>query len=189
MKKIISLFERDYEGNRQVVNRVVSGAEWVVAGEGRATRKLDGTCCLVRDGKLYRRHEVKAGKAVPSGWTEADHDPVTGKRFGWVPVGDGPEDRWHKEAWVTQTARAVLPDGTYELLGPKIQGNPEGVQSHVLSLHGVGNGLDVPRDFVSIRNYLATHDIEGIVWHHPDGRMVKIKGRDFGLRRSALVAE
>ena len=24
-------------------------------------------------------------------------------------------------------------------------------------------------------------DIEGIVWHHPDGRMAKIKRRDFGL--------
>jgi hypothetical protein len=28
-----------------------------------------------------------------------------------------------------------------------------------------------------------THkDIEGIVWHHPDGRMVKIKKKDFGYK-------
>jgi len=25
--------------------------------------------------------------------------------------------------------------------------------------------------------------MEGIVWHHPDGRMVKIKGVDFGINR------
>lgn len=26
-------------------------------------------------------------------------------------------------------------------------------------------------------------NVEGVVWHHPDGRMVKIKTRDFGLTR------
>jgi hypothetical protein len=34
MKKIISLFKRDYEGNRQVYNEVVPGAEWVTNGGG-----------------------------------------------------------------------------------------------------------------------------------------------------------
>ena len=28
---------------------------------------------------------------------------------------------------------------------------------------------------------VIARNIEGIVWHHPDGRMVKIKARDFGL--------
>jgi hypothetical protein len=39
MKKIISLFQRNYDGDRLVRNEVVPGAEWVVAGEGVATRK------------------------------------------------------------------------------------------------------------------------------------------------------
>jgi len=26
--------------------------------------------------------------------------------------------------------------------------------------------------------------VKEIVWHHPDGRMVKIKARDFGLKRT-----
>ena len=26
------------------------------------------------------------------------------------------------------------------------------------------------------------HVVEGIVWHHPDGRMVKIKRKDFGFK-------
>jgi hypothetical protein len=30
---------------------------------------------------------------------------------------------------------------------------------------------------------LAGKDIEGIVWHHSDGRMAKIKLRDFGHKR------
>jgi len=38
---------------------------------------------------------------------------------------------------------------------------------------------DVPRTFEAIKAYLGQRDIEGIVWHHPDGRIVKIKKRDF----------
>ena len=43
--------------------------------------------------------------------------------------------------------------------------------------------LDAPRDFDGLRIWLHGHPYEGIVWHHPDGRMVKIKGKDFGLKR------
>ena len=42
---------------------------------------------------------------------------------------------------------------------------------------------DCPTDFDGLKLYLEHRDIEGIVWHHPDGRMVKIKKRDFGFRR------
>ena len=38
MEKIISLFARNYDGDRLVRDEIVPGAEWVVAGEGRATR-------------------------------------------------------------------------------------------------------------------------------------------------------
>jgi hypothetical protein len=46
-----------------------------------------------------------------------------------------------------------------------------------------------PRDFDGLRTWLAGKDIEGIVWHHPDGRMAKIKLRDFGLKRQPRQAE
>jgi hypothetical protein len=46
MRKIVSLFKRDYEGTRLVHDEAVPGAEWVLAGEGTATRKFDGTCCI-----------------------------------------------------------------------------------------------------------------------------------------------
>lgn len=174
MKKIISLFQRNYETDRRVRNEIVPGAEWVVAGEGVATRKFDGTCCLIREGKLLKRYEVKVGKTPPPNFEPANEvDENTGKQQGWVPVGDGPEDRWHREAFTGQ------PDGTYELCGPKVQGNPEGYETHVLIPHGREVLYDAPRDYDSIRKYLDARNIEGIVWHHPDGRMVKIKKRDF----------
>lgn len=179
MQKIISLFQRNYDGDRLVRNEVVPGAEWVLAGEGVATRKFDGTCCLVRDGKLYKRYDAKAGKTPPEGFEPAqpEPDPITAHWPGWMAVGEGPEDRWHREAWEHSPR---LPDGTYELCGPKIQGNPERLDRHTLIAHGkFFHFPDCPRDFDGIREYLYTFPYEGIVWHHPDGRLVKIKRKDF----------
>lgn len=183
MKKIPTVFERDWEGDRsRVVDKVHSGCEWVLAGEGVATRKLDGTCCMVRANKLYKRRELRNGEIAPAGFEQVDHDDETGKTVGWVPVGGGPDDRWHREAF----ALAPLPDGTYELLGPKIQGNPEKFGTHALVNHAGSDRLsDAPRSFGGLKDYLVGKDIEGIVFHHPDGRMAKIKLRDFGLRRDA----
>lgn len=184
MKKTVSLFQRNYDGDRLVRDEVVPGAEWVTAGEGVATRKFDGTCCLWREGRLWKRHEMKAGKLPPPGFVMAQEpDPVTGDVPGWVPVGDGPDDARHREA--LSTPWEAVDGATYELVGPKVQKNPEGYASHVLVKHGCEVLADCPRTFDELRDYLRDGSIEGVVWHHPDGRMVKIKGKDFGLKRGA----
>jgi hypothetical protein len=182
MKKIISLFQRNYDGDRLVRDEVVPGAEWVLNGEGVATRKWDGTCCLLRDGKLYRRYDAKAGKTPPLGFEPAQEaDPKTGHWPGWLPIQEGnPQDRWHWEAF---DASALLTSGTWELCGPKINGNPEGFSTHVLVPHGK-EIVDAPRTFDALKVWLSKQNIEGVVWHHPDGRMVKIKSKDFGLKRA-----
>lgn len=181
MKKIPTLFERDWNGDRsRVINQVHAGCEWVLSGEGRATRKLDGTCCMIRDGKLYKRRELRKGDVAPPLFEQIDYDEETGKTVGWIPCDIGPEDKWHMAAFEGEPG---LPDGTYELIGPKVQGNPEGWVSHQLILHGSFAEDNVPRSFEGLRDWLATQDIEGIVFHRHDGRMAKIKGRDFGHRR------
>lgn len=196
MQKIISLFKRDYgEGKRLVFNEVVEGAEWVINGEGIATRKWDGTCCLIRDDKLYKRYDAKQGKTPPEGFIPAqDPDPVTGHWPGWLEVGDGPEDKYFREVWFRGAFnrhsaffdgaawRPPIP-GTYELCGPKVNGNKERLACHMLIRHGNVQYPDCPRSFDGIKEWLRGNDIEGVVWHHPDGRMVKIKTRDFGLER------
>lgn len=186
MRKIISLFARNYDGDRWVRDELVPGAEWVAAGEGVATRKYDGTCCRVLGGKLSKRYDVKKGRTPPFGFEAAqDPDPVTGHWPGWVPVGNGAEDRWHREACGKQQNpdAVALPDGTYELCGPKVQGNPEHFEAHTLVPHGKDILADAPRDFAALRAYFAKQDIEGIVWHRENGEMVKIKAKDFGLSR------
>jgi len=136
---------------------------------------------MVRDNKLYKRYTLRKKKFPPVGFEPVTEvDPKTGKQEGWVPVGIGPEDRWHREAFL----RYMVPycDGTYELIGPKINGNPEGSEEHILLQHGC-IGLDAPIEYGELIQWFVGRDIEGIVWHHVDGRMVKIKKKDFGMKR------
>ncbi len=183
MRKIVTLFCRNYETDFHVRPEIVPGAEWVLAGEGVATRKWDGACCLVQGGQLLKRHELKPGRRPPAGFVPVTGvDPNTGKRQGWLPVTERPEDRWFHEAFVGDE-----PEGTYELCGPKVQGNPEGLSAHVLLPHG-GEILDhAPRSYSGLKTFFALADLEGVVWHHPDGRMVKLKIRDFGFSRLSLA--
>jgi len=97
---------------------------------------------------------------------------------GWALLEGRATVKWHREAWGRDT---IYPDVTYELVGPKVQSNPYGRSVHELLAHGCVRLIDVPRDYDGIRAWLAAHEVEGIVWHHHDGRMVKIKRRDFGL--------
>jgi hypothetical protein len=180
VQKIPTMFERDWAGDKSRVFPVPNPeCAWVFAREGVATLKMDGTSCLVRAGRLFKRRELRPGDVRPADFEGAGHDRETGKTVGWVPVGDGAEDRWHREAFTG----AELPDGTYELLGPKVQGNPESYAVHTLERHGNHAFLNVPRDFDGLREWLRGQDMEGLVFHHPDGRMAKIKKRDFGLPR------
>ena len=189
MQKIISVFQRNYDGDRLIRDEVVPGAEWVLAGEGTPTRKFDGSCCMVKDSVLYKRYDAKKGKTPPAGFIPAqDPDPVSGHWPGWLKVGDGPEDKWFRYAFDAMID--TQKDGTYEACGPHFQGNPEDQPTDLLIRHGQVEMLDVPRTFDGIREYLAGRDIEGIVFHHPDGRMAKVKKRDYGMkRRSADLAK
>jgi hypothetical protein len=182
MKKIPSLFARNHDTNGLVRDEVVPGCEWVLAGQGVATRKHDGACCLVRAGVLYKRRTLREDEQPPEDFEPATEiDPITRQRHGWVPISaDSPEDRWFREAF--EAAPQPLPDGTYELCGPMVQGNPEKFTSHVLVPYGKEILDDCPRDFEGLREYLSGRDVEGVVWNHPDGRMAKLKGTDFGRR-------
>jgi Family of unknown function (DUF5565) len=204
VKKIPTLFERDRGGNYQVRDELMPGCEWVTGGEGRATRKWDGTSVLIavlNAQRIYmlRRHELRNGSIPPDTWVPADDapHPITGNRSGWIrcDIAD-PADRLHFEglrhAQLTLPIGQLYPDpGTYELCGPRIGKNPENLMFHTLLRHGAHVMHGVPTDFEGLRQYLGVMDIEGIVWHHPDGRMAKIKGKDFGLqrRRSTLPSE
>ncbi len=190
MRKIPTLFVRDPEDRRHLLPACTPGCEWVLAGEGVATRKFDGTCTMFDGTDWWVRREVKVGKARPANFVEVEHDEVTSKTVGWEPVGQSGFAKFFAEAVV---ARPDWEPGTYELCGPKVNGNPENLAEHVLIRHGetharvgrlagfqlLDDAVDAPRDFDGLRDFLLGWEAEGLVWHHPDGRMAKLKRRDF----------
>ncbi|WP_392668110.1 DUF5565 family protein [Streptomyces sp. LN785] len=190
MKKIPTMFVRDF-GSRpaHVLPAVTPGCEWVLAGEGRATRKYDGTCVMLDGaGEWWARREVRPGRPTPPNYVVVSTDGETGKTVGWEPIGQSSFVTFHAEAVRNgYTGNGVA--GTFELIGPKINGNPERSGSHLLVQHATAQDVDLAElTFEGIRSTVlalaAADGCEGIVWHHPDGRMAKIKARDFGSGRS-----
>lgn len=229
MKKIPSLFQRNYDTDRLCRPEIVPGCEWVIEEPDQVTpsRKWDGTSCMVRAGQLFKRYDrkkirkgPKAGeiKAAPEGWEPCEEEPNehTGHWPGWVPVSPHkPEDTWHLNALHALqfghmgevefgTLTCPLPDGTYELIGPKVNNSPEGVTVHQFIPHGVhvlaiwwanvrlhieslAGPVDAPMEWKApylhdrLHTLLEDAPIEGVVFRHTDGRMAKAKARDFGI--------
>jgi uncharacterized protein DUF5565 len=180
MKKIPTLFRRDPDDMRHLLPEVHPDCDWVLRGEGKATRKFDGTCVQFAEGRWWGRREVKPGKPAPAGFVAEQVDDVTGKTVGWEPIEQSP----FYKAFCTVDPPPLDIIGTYELIGPKINGNPEQMDRHVLVNHGGAEApLHARLTFDGLRAWLLSDQWpagwEGIVWHHPDGRMAKLKVRDF----------
>jgi len=182
------MYMRDVNDMRRVTSIPAPDCLWAVNGEGHATIKHDGTACLVHQGRLYKRHRVREGQEPPPGWMHWSLPGPPGTALvdvvqdghGWLPVDpNDPSDKYHVEAVERQKD---LPDGTYELMGPKIQGNPEGLDRHELWKHGeeVVPG-DVPRDLEGLKEWFQKRaPIEGLVFYRGPDR-AKIKAKDLGL--------
>lgn len=187
MEKIPTIFDRGPDF--RVINSPRKGCEWVFAGEGKATEKLDGTNIrlTLRAGNVVRvekrRNPTKVQKAqgVIDGWyVDADEH--------------GKEDKWIFEA-VRGTDVSGWPEGEHsaEALGPHIQGNELGLTTHLCVPFNLEVPVfeDPPRDFEGLQAFLANvksryapgHTAEGIVFHHRDGRRAKIKRKDFASTR------
>lgn len=188
MKKIPTLFERVFENHKLVgiTDKVLSGMEWVLAGEGVATLKIDGSCCAIIDGVFYKRYDAKKGKKAPEGAIPCcEADPVTGHHPHWVKVDENnPADKWFVEAYNNSSNLSdgtyELSDGTYEAIGVHFQGNPYDLPWDILIRHGETE-LCVERTYEGIRAYLETHNHEGIVFWKDGEPKCKIKRSDFGF--------
>lgn len=187
MRKMPTLFIRKFEADgsiAKVTREVAQGCGWVLKGEGVATEKVDGACCAIIDGRFYKRFDAKKGRRIPKGAIpcQAAADPVTGHWPHWVPVDALlPEDKWFSAA-IYNTRWWADVDGTYEAVGPHFQGNPYGLDEDFLEKHGRIRLPDCPRDYDGIKEYLRTHEMEGVVFHRGNGEMCKIKRTDFGFK-------
>jgi hypothetical protein len=182
MKKISTLFNKDPNDLGRVINEINPENEWALSG-AVATRKWDGTACAVINGELYKRYDVKKGRSVPENAIPCQEpDVITGHWPHWVKCDRKDKaDRWHFEAF---DKKQIWADGTYELCGPKIQGNPENLEDHQLIRHGEKVYKTFHIDYNWIWSFLLVTDIEGVVLHQPlTGLMCKIRKSDFGIKR------
>lgn len=186
MKKIPTLFERVYYGHKiiDILPNITPGCEEAFIN-GDATVKIDGSCCAIIDGTLYKRYDCKKGKTPPEGAIACcDPDPVTGHWPHWVKVSmSDPSDKWFADAYKNTFSEKPAEHGivTYEAIGPHFQGNPYGLSLDILEPHGriVETALD--RTFEGVKSYLEEHEIEGIVFWLNGEPVCKIKRSDFGL--------
>lgn len=194
MKKIPTLFERVYENHRivDILPNVTPGMEWVLEGEGEATIKIDGACCAIINGELYKRYDAKKGKKPPAGaipCCEPDH--ITGHWPHWVKADiNNPSDKWFFMALMDAEIDAgvgedgdtfdTIRDSTYEAIGPHFNGNPYGLARDGLVRHGTVV-VSVERTFEGIKKYLTENAIEGLVFWKDGEPQCKIKRTDFGL--------
>ena len=183
MKKIKTLFKKDPANLGRVINEIDPEHTWVFTENSTATKKFDGTSCAIINGELYKRFDLKPGRNLPDNAIPCQTaDPITGHHPHWVKCDrSNKSNKWHFEAF---DKLEVLEDGTFELCGPKIQGNPEKLEAHELIKHSV-HILDITDlTFEGIKLFLVNNDIEGVVFHHKtDKNMCKIRKTDFGIKR------
>lgn len=188
MKKMSTLFKKDPNDLGRVINEIDPKNDWVINGEGIATRKFDGSACAIIDGELYKRYDAKKGKQPPEGAIPCcEPDLITGHHPHWQKCkADNPADKYFFEGYnsLVDLIGGVPEDGTYELIGEKINGNREKIEGRHLMRHGIEILSIWDFSFEGLYKFLLRHDIEGIVFHHKtDGRMCKLRKSDFGIKR------
>lgn len=186
MKKIQTIFDRDWEGNRGVIDKYINDDIPNLLKEAKATEKLDGTNVrlTIRKGELVRLEKrtnptkIQKQKGIEEPWYK-DADEYN------------PQDKWIYDA-AKNTDLSKLPDGEWsgEAIGKNIQGNPLNLEDNrvmIFTLNQAPVFESVPTDYQELKDWLPKQKskygndcgIEGIVWHCPDKRMFKIKLKDF----------
>jgi len=196
MKKIPTLFKREVIGNKvTLVFNELSDPKLNVVLEGKTipTIKWDGTAVLNNKGKLYCRYDAKNGKKAPKGAIPCcDPDPITGSWPHWVTAENDIKMYKYQIAAYEKFKANLEPDllevflncyDTYEVIGPHFQKNPYNLKEDVMVLHGASVIEDLKGfDYNSIKEWLGTHKVEGIVFWYNKEPLCKIKSRDFGIK-------
>ncbi len=183
MNKIPTIFERDWEGNAGVVDKLVQPFPFA---DAMATEKLDGTNVRVtirnhtsvRLEKRRNPDKIQKHKGIKEPWYVDAYEYE-------------PADKWIYDA-LKNTDLSELPDGEWsgEAVGKNIQGNSLKLDKNIIVFFTLNQAPvfeDVPIEFSELKEWLSKQKskygndcgIEGIVWHFSDGSMAKIKRKDF----------
>lgn len=145
MKKIPCLFQRDFTDRRnpRLLESVTPGMEWVIADEGEATIKLDGTACAVIGGKLYKRYDAKHGKPAPVDGIPCDEpfstllDSCWGNQI-WVPCSGAQWSSSARSAAMTTTEPWASVEDVAKHLGVAKDSVYRWIEARKLPAHRIG---------------------------------------------------
>ena len=184
MKKIKTMFDRDWEGNRGVIDKSV--VDSILFLSAKATEKLDGTNVRVtiRNGVSVRLEKRRNPDKIQK------HKGIKEPWYIDTDVNDQ-QDKWIYDA-LKNTDLSELPEGEFsgEALGKNVQGNPLKLEDNRIVFFTLDQAPvfeDVPITFNELKEWLPKQKskygndcgIEGIVWHLSNGEMYKIKVKDF----------
>lgn len=184
MDKIPTIYERDERFS--VIAKYKPECDWVKNGEGIPTEKIDGTNIRV----TIKDHKIIA---VEKRRNPNRKEKEQGVQPRYVPASENdPSDKWIFACVKNfEPDKYKLKDGQYpcEAYGHKIQGDPLKIGTNKLYFFTVNpqKFINVPLDYNNLKDYIKTLYsafnlkvlAEGIVFHHKDGRMAKIKRKDF----------
>lgn len=199
MKKIPTILPK----NKDNLGLVTDGK--VLDGISYFKLKIDGTSCLIKDGKPYCRYDAKLfkrknGKIIQFSIEEVssklpegaipcqEPDTKSGHWPHWVPVLDSPEHQYILEGF---NNLEIIIDGTYECIGPKLQGNPHDEDCHLWIPHFHENlTLDINGwendPFTFFKDFFQHFEWEGLVAYNDSNEAIgKIRRSDYGYLSSS----
>lgn len=198
MQKIPLLFKTDIQ-RKYVIPELNPAAAWVLEEPSIAHRKYDGTC-LMRDTEDWWSRRSTKEPAKVKNFRPVVFDSLTGKHFGWEPISQSPFFKFWQEAIgqrpldcdIIDMRESAYEFGTYELLGPKINGNPEKLKRHRLMPHAHAQQLgdiqhleldlveDVEVAYAELKRALFYLPVEGVVFKDRKmQRFAKLRRKDF----------
>lgn len=187
--KIKSPFYRGDDTKWRVIDKIPDNMKWVFEDDGvMATEKLDGTNIGFR---------IEGGRVVECYNRTERIEPLALKGTHWrYAFLDGLNNSIEK-GWIDKLEGDRVHYG--ELIGPYINGNPHQVDKHYLvpfeylKIHCCWRTWQentYPKTFEMLSNWLKSDDFfslfsrrligkkissEGLVFHHPDGRVAKLR--------------
>lgn len=190
MKKIKTIFDRDWEGNRGCIDVYVEGFSPNMLIDATATEKLNGMNIrvTVRNKTVVRIEKRRNPDKIQK------HEGITEPWY--VDASDTDQDKWIINA-VKNTNFSEIPDGEWsgEAVGKNIQGNPYNLDKDIVVFFSLGQAPifeNVPITYNELKDWLPLQKskygnncgIEGIVWHLKNGDMFKIKIKDFKTKKN-----
>ena len=187
MRKIPTIYKRV---ENYVIDELVPGVEWVFGENVIPRYKWDGIAIYFDGNSWFARRSVKANTFFPIDFVPVETDHITSKVFGWLPIQQFSLYKSFLEAIEHEPFENDLYNrkysytpGTYELIGPKINCNPENMSLHRLVSHTHSPILDnlnqIEYSFVNFKKVLQHIPCKGVVWYGPNGELAKLKGKDF----------